>query len=55
MIEERSQGVEREIEHFVGLVAGKEESKYGTLEGALSDVAFIEAGLTSEGRPVALT
>lgn len=54
VFEERSQGVERELEHFVRLVSGEKDGGYGTLEGALSDVAFIEAGLTSEGKPIQL-
>jgi len=51
--EERMQGVERELEHFVDLLQGK-DAGYGHLEGALADVAFIESALKSSGRQVPL-
>jgi predicted dehydrogenase len=54
VIEEKNQGVDRELENFVRLVRGEGDAGSGTLDGALSDVAFIEAALHSEGKPVTL-
>lgn len=52
--EDKVQGVEREVENFVKLVAGKGDSGFGIPEGALSDVSFIEAALNSQGKLVQL-
>lgn len=54
VFESRTQGVEREVENFVKLVSDGKDTGFGTLEGTLSDVAFIEAALTSQGKPVEL-
>lgn len=54
VFESRSQGVEREVENFVKLVRGEGDSGFGTLEGTLSDVAFIESALNSNGKPATL-
>lgn len=54
VFESRSQGVEREIENFVKLVRGEGDSGFGTLEGTLRDVAFIETALNSNGKPTTL-
>lgn len=54
VIEERVQGVERELDWFVQLVSGGKDGGYGLPEGALRDVAFIEAALKSKGKPIEL-
>ncbi|KAF8311609.1 NAD-binding protein [Clavulina sp. PMI_390] len=56
IFESRVQGVEREVENFLKLVksSGKEDVGGGLLEGALSDVSFIESALTSDGKPLNL-
>ncbi|OCH90165.1 oxidoreductase family protein [Obba rivulosa] len=53
VIEKRVMGVEVEIGSFLDAVAGTDDG-IGSPRGALSDVAFIEAALNSNGAPVDL-
>lgn len=49
------QGVEIELKHFAGAIAGeKDVPDYGDVRGALWDLSLIEALLTSEGRELNL-
>ncbi|KAI0073535.1 oxidoreductase family protein [Panus rudis PR-1116 ss-1] len=50
---ERVQGVELELKSFFAAIAGKDDG-FGSPLGALKDVAFIQAGLNSNGQPVDL-
>lgn len=53
VIEERSQGVEVELKSFFAAIAGNNDG-FGDPFEALKDVAFIQAGLNSNGSPVDL-
>ncbi|EJD41563.1 NAD(P)-binding protein [Auricularia subglabra TFB-10046 SS5] len=54
VVEEPLCGVRKEFESFVEHLKGNDDG-YGTPLGALRDVAFIEAALTSNGSSVSLT
>lgn len=55
IIEEKSRGIEAEFESFFGAIQGKKDVEaLGEPEGALQDVAFIQAALTSQGSLVDL-
>ncbi|CAK5267469.1 unnamed protein product [Mycena citricolor] len=47
-------GIEEEFGAFFDAIAGRESQDFGSPLGALRDVAFIEAALTSEGKVVDL-
>ncbi|TCD60705.1 hypothetical protein EIP91_009642 [Steccherinum ochraceum] len=53
VVEERSCGVEKELRSFFAAVGGNDDG-FGTPSGALKDVAWIQAALTSNGNPVDL-
>ncbi|KAI0708573.1 oxidoreductase family protein [Earliella scabrosa] len=53
VVEERSCGVEREIGSWLEAVEGREDG-VDEPRGTLADVAFIEAALNSDGKPVDL-
>lgn len=53
VLEERSCGVEEELKSFFAAVSGNDDG-FGTPFGALKDVAWIQAALTSDGNPVDL-
>ena len=53
-IDEKSRGVEEELKSFFDAVDGKPTEAVGDPLGALRDVAFIQAALTSAGELVSL-
>ena len=53
VIEEESVGVNLEVARFVDAIDGKDDG-YGKGPDALKDVAFIQAALNSNGKPVDL-
>lgn len=53
VVEERSRGVELELQSFLKAIDGSDDG-FGDALGALQDVAFIQAGLNSNGQPVDL-
>ncbi|OBZ77020.1 hypothetical protein A0H81_03114 [Grifola frondosa] len=53
VLEEKVAGIEKELESFLQAIAGSND-ELGSVQGALKDVAFIQAALTSNGSPIDL-
>lgn len=53
IIDKETDGVPNELRYFIDAIGGSDNG-LGTARGALQDVAFIQAGLTSNGTPINL-